>query len=211
MVSVAPTHVVKQFGFYLTPVPDCACAVEEIEWTDDMALHQYARNNRRCGPPSCAYWHFIEPLFKRELTRSQSVGHRVIVVNPCRYLVFDNLTVKSNTKFSNPARAALFGCLMVVVHALLLTAAAMRTTIRVGIDEDALEEKGQKAGIELVAKMKVLGNQGSLDCMNRTKDRDVNHIPIKPAGDQRIAIRQLPSARRMTPGPEHSLASASVA
>lgn len=52
-------------------------AVEQLEWGDDVALHQYAGRDCRRGPPSRAHGHFVEPCLEWELPglAAEHVGH----------------------------------------------------------------------------------------------------------------------------------------
>lgn len=47
---------------------DCAEAVEELEWSHDVALHQHRCGHGGYRPPARDGGHFIEPLLEWELT-----------------------------------------------------------------------------------------------------------------------------------------------
>ena len=40
--------------------------IEELEGSDDMALHEQTGNDCCSGPPARAHGHFKEPLFQRQ-------------------------------------------------------------------------------------------------------------------------------------------------
>jgi len=51
-------------------VKDGSEAVEELKWRNDMALNQNSGQDGRRSPPSCADWHFEEPLLEWKLSES---------------------------------------------------------------------------------------------------------------------------------------------
>jgi len=52
---------------------DGAEAIEELERSDDLALHQGAGQDGGRGPPASAEWHLEEPLFEGE-SSAQVIG-----------------------------------------------------------------------------------------------------------------------------------------
>jgi len=54
---------------------DSAVAVEELEGSDKLALHQGTGQYCRRRPPSCANGHFPEPCLEREAT---AIAHHLI-------------------------------------------------------------------------------------------------------------------------------------
>lgn len=68
---------VKKRGYQppvLALVEDCAEAVEEVEWTDYVALHEYAGHHCSGRPVSGADRHFEKPLLQRELPAHATVA-----------------------------------------------------------------------------------------------------------------------------------------
>ena len=51
---------------HLRLLEDCAVAIEELKWGDQLALHQAAGQDRRGCPPSRADGHLPEPCFEWE-------------------------------------------------------------------------------------------------------------------------------------------------
>lgn len=68
----------------------CPEAVEQLERSEDLALHQDARDDCCGGPPSGAHGHLEEPLFERQLAQSAAISttdnrsHAVRGVSSCR-------------------------------------------------------------------------------------------------------------------------------
>lgn len=54
---------------YLLLMEDGAEAVEQLERSEDLALHQNTGDDCRCGPPSRAHGHLEEPLLERQLAQ----------------------------------------------------------------------------------------------------------------------------------------------
>ena len=47
---------------YLILNKDGSSTIEELEWSNDLALNQNRRDDGSRGPPSCTDWHLIKPL-----------------------------------------------------------------------------------------------------------------------------------------------------
>ncbi len=66
---------------YLTFDEDCTKTVEQLKWSDDVALYKNTSRNG-CGRPETGTdWHLVEPLFQRELAKPalKHVGHALRV------------------------------------------------------------------------------------------------------------------------------------
>lgn len=74
-------------GAYLVLIEDGAVAVEELEWVDDVALDEDAREDCRGGPEARADGHFPEPCFEGEpgLSAESAIPatHHLVHVGRC--------------------------------------------------------------------------------------------------------------------------------
>lgn len=78
LLALPPTARQKEPA-HLISFKDSPKAVEELEWRDDSALDQPARQQRRCCPPPRADRHFPKPFLQRQTTTAvHSLIHAVV-------------------------------------------------------------------------------------------------------------------------------------